>query len=205
MKRLDVWSDIACPWCFLGKRRLEQALALLPGAPDHGVQVVWRAFELQPAMAPDGAPRAELEKKLGGPERLARAQAHIAALGREVGIAYAFEKQERLSNTRLAHRAIALAPEEQRGALVDAFFRAHFEEGRDISPLATVVDIAKGAGVDVDLSGDAGLASVLADEQLAAEVGIRGVPCFVLDMRTAVSGAQDVDTLRDFLDTAGSR
>lgn len=202
--RLDVWSDIACPWCLLGKRRLEQALALLPAGGS--VEVHWRAFELQPTMPADGQPRAFLEKKLGGPERLRRAQLHIAALGKEVGLNYAFDKQERVSNTRLAHRAVALAGERQ-GALVDALFRAHFEEGRDLSPLPAVLDVAAGVGLDrawleAELRGQGGLAAVLADEQLAQELGIAGVPCFVADMKVAVSGAQDTETLRQFLDEA---
>jgi predicted DsbA family dithiol-disulfide isomerase len=196
--QLDVWSDIACPWCFLGKRRLQRAL---DGRKD--VVVRWRAFELNPGMPTDGGSIADLEKKLGGPERMARAHAHIAKLGAEVGISYAFDKRTRLSNTRLAHRAIALAPPEKVDALVDALFRAHFEEGRDLSPRATVEEIARSVGVDVNLDGDAGLASVLEDEDMANTLGIGGVPCFVANMRAAVSGAQDVETLRSFLDDVG--
>lgn len=197
--QLDVWSDIACPWCFLGKRRLERALT---GRTD--VTVRWRAFELNPGMSADGGPIADLERKLGGRERLARAQAHITKLGAEVGIRYAFDKQTRLSNTRLAHRAIALAPAGKANDLVDALFRAHFEEGRDLSPRATVEEIARSLGVDVPLEGDAGLASVLEDEQMANDLGIGGVPCFVANMRAAVSGAQDVATLNAFLDDVGA-
>jgi predicted DsbA family dithiol-disulfide isomerase len=193
--QLDVWSDIACPWCFLGKRRLARAL---DGRAD--VSVRWRAFELNPGMPPDGGSLADLERKLGGAERLARAHAHIAKLGADAGIAYAFDKRTKLSNTRLAHRAIALAPRDKADALVDAFFRAHFEQGRDISPRSVVEDIARSVGVDVSLEGDAGLASVLEDEQMANDLGIGGVPCFVANMRAAVSGAQDVDTLKVFLD-----
>lgn len=200
--KLDVWSDIACPWCFLGKRRLEQALA---GRSD--VVVQWRAFELQPDLPPDGAPRSFLEAKLGGPERLRSAQAHIAALGAELGISYRFERQARVSNTRLAHRAIALAPDAERADLVDAFYRAHFEEGRDVSPLATVVEIARpfctGCDLEAELRGKGGLDDVLADEALARELGIEGVPCFVADMRVAMSGAQGIHTMRKFLDEAG--
>jgi predicted DsbA family dithiol-disulfide isomerase len=197
--QLDVWSDIACPWCFLGKRRLARAL---DGRKD--VTVRWRAFELQPGMPAEGGSLAELEKKLGGPERMARAHAHIAKLGADVGITYAFEKRTKLSNTRMAHRAIALAPPEKADALVDALFRAHFEEGRDLSPRETVEEIARSVGVDVTLEGDAGLASVLEDEEMANTLGIGGVPCFVANMRAAVSGAQDVDTLRGFLDDVGA-
>jgi predicted DsbA family dithiol-disulfide isomerase len=193
--QLDVWSDIACPWCFLGKRRLDKALEGRSG----DVVVRWRAFELQPGMSPDGAPLAELERKLGGKERLQRAQAHIAKLGEDVGIRYGFAKQTKLSNTRNAHRAIALAPPDQATALVDALFRAHFEDGVDISPRDVVERIARAAGVEVQLDGDAGLASVLADEEMANALGIGGVPCFVANMRAAVSGAQDVETLKAFL------
>lgn len=201
--RLDVWSDIACPWCLLGKRRLEKALALR-GRGD--IEVHWRAFELQPDIPADGLPRSFLEEKLGGRDRLERAQKHIEVLGKEVGVNYAFEKHLRVSNTRLAHRAIALAGDKQ-GALVDAFFRAHFEEGRDISPLSAVLDVAAAAGLDrawleSELRGEGGLAQVLADEQLAQELGIQGVPCFVAEMKVAVSGAQDVETFQQFLDEA---
>ena len=124
-----------------------------------------------------------------------------------MGIHYGFDKRTKLSNTRLAHRAIALAPPDKADALVDAFFRAHFEDGRDLSPRATVEEIARSVGVSVSLDGDAGLASVVEDEAMANELGIGGVPCFVANMRAAVSGAQDVATLRAFLadiDEAGS-
>lgn len=195
--QLDVWSDLACPWCFLGKRRLAQALR---GRAD--VEVRWRAFELNPDFPADGAPRSYLEVKLGGAERLRRAQQGIAALGLEAGIRYAFEKQSRLPNTRLAHRAIAVAPASQKDALVEALFRAHFEEGLDLSPLDNVLAVSRAAGVPVDLEGDAGLAQVLEDEALAAQLGIAGVPCFVADQRTALSGAQDVATMGRFLTAA---
>ncbi len=212
--RLDVWSDIACPWCLLGKRRLEKALEGM-GPRGKDVEIHWRAFELQPALPTEGAPRSFLEAKLGGPEKLQKAQAHIAGLGKLVGIDYAFEKQERVSNTRLAHRAIALggalpaeaAAAQTRTALVEAFFRAHFEEGKDISPLATVLDVAARVGVDRawlerELKGDGGLQEVLEDETMAGELGIGGVPCFVANMKVAVSGAQDVETFQQFLDEA---
>lgn len=204
--RLDVWSDIACPWCLLGKRRLEKALEGM-GPRGKDVEIHWRAFELQPALPTEGAPRSFLEAKLGGPEKLQKAQAHIAGLGKLVGIDYAFEKQERVSNTRLAHRAIALGGADKRTALIDAFFRAHFEEGKDVSPLATVLDVAASVGVDRawlerELKGDGGLKEVLEDETMAGELGIGGVPCFVANMKVAVSGAQDVETFQQFLDEA---
>lgn len=201
--RLDVWSDFACPWCLLGKRRLEHALE---GRDD--VDVHWRAYELQPDMPADGQPRSVLERKLGGPERLQQAQARITGLGAAIGLQYAFEKQQRMSNTRLAHRAVALAGE-HRAALVDALFRAHFEEGLDLSPRSAVVDVAAAVGLDRPtleraLQGDGGLKDVLADQALAGELGIRGVPCFVADMKVSVSGAQEVETFRQFLEEAAS-
>lgn len=193
--QLDVWSDIACPWCFLGKRRLDKALE-----GKTGISVRWRAFELDPGMPLAGKPIADLERKLGGPERLARAHAHLEKLGNEIGIRYAFDKRTKLSNTRNAHRAIALAPADKKHALVDAFFRAHFEEGVDLSPRDVVERIARDNGAPVLLDNEAGLASVLEDESMANALGIGGVPCFVANMRAAVSGAQDVDVLRSFLD-----
>lgn len=202
--QLDVWSDIACPWCFLGKRRLERALE---GRPPRSVEVRWRSFELNPELPAAGGPIADLERKLGGPERMARAQAHIAKMGLEVGIHYDFKRQTRISNTRLAHCAIQLAPAAKQSALVDAFFRAHFEDGRDLSPRETVLEIARSVGVGdgkVDLDLEAGLPHVLEDERMANELGIGGVPCFVADMRAAISGAQDVATMTMFIDDVTS-
>ncbi len=212
--RLDVWSDIACPWCFIGKRRLDKALAQLPeeARPD----VHFHAFELRPDLPERQASpaRAQLEQKFGGAARFAQLFARVAAVAEGEGIRYDLDAQLAV-NTRLAHRGVALARAlaEQQGGdgsaaqarAKDALFSAFFEGGRDLSDIDVV------AGIVVDAVGDAAAADVRArladgageDEVAAAEgdaraIGVSGVPFFVLDGRLAMSGAQEVDTFIDF-------
>jgi predicted DsbA family dithiol-disulfide isomerase len=199
---IDVYSDVVCPWCYLGKRRLEAALR---ERPDNAVVVRWRPFELNPDMPPAGADRAEyMTRKFGDPGRLQEAHRRLMELGRAAGICYQFEAIRRVPNTRAAHTLIALS-EERQGAVVDRLFRAYFEEGRDVGDGAVLAAIAAAAGLDqgelaAALASPAGIEAVTAQEREAARLGIGGVPFFVLAGRWAVSGAQEVATLVAALD-----
>jgi len=208
MRTLDVFSDVVCPWCFLGRRRLDAALAAL--AEDERPTVRWRAFQLDPTM-PEGRAepaRPKLEAKLGGPQRFAMAFERVRALGEEVGIAFNIDKPQSY-NTRLAHRAVAFARTHgaaHEHAAVDALFSAHFELGKDLSDPDVVARVLTDAGVPGGtasmadaLRAGAGNDDVTADLRLCRELGVSGVPLFVLDGKLAVSGAQDAAVLIDFL------
>lgn len=193
--RIDVVSDMICPWCYLGKRRLEAALAR---RPDLRAEVHWLPFELNPAMPEGGLPRDEyLAPKLGGLEAMRTAQERLAALGASEGVEYRFERITRSPNTRAAHALAGIAAEAGRAdALLEALFRAYFSEGRDVGDLATLVTLAGEVGLDA-AEVEARLASRRdwpAVEQAGAEIraaGISGVPFFILDRRLALSGAQE--------------
>jgi predicted DsbA family dithiol-disulfide isomerase len=206
--RVDVWSDIACPWCYVGKRRLEAALARFL-AP---VEVVWRAFELQPS-----APREE-DGSQSYAERLARkygvsvqqAEAMIARMtevARADGLDLRFDRV-RAGNTFDAHRVLHLAHE--RGvqeAVKERFLRAYFSEGEPIGDPETLSRLAGEAGLDPTevgelLHGDGFAREVRADEAQAHRLGIEGVPFFVLGGRTGVSGAQPSEVLLGALEHA---
>lgn len=199
---IDVYSDVVCPWCYLGKRRLEAALR---ERPDIAVAVRWRPFELNPDMPPTGAERSEyLTQKFGDSGRLQEVHRRLVELGREAGVSYRFEAIGRVPNTRAAHALIACSGERQ-GAVVDGLFRAYFEEARDVGDVAVLAEIGAAAGLDVDelrasLAAGKGFEAVAAQEREAARLGIGGVPFFVLAGRWAVSGAQEVPTLVAALD-----
>lgn len=200
--QVEVWSDLVCPWCYLGKRRLEAALAQRPDLP---VALGWRPFELNPDMPPGGAERREyLTRKFGDPARLAAAHQRLVELGRAAGIHYRFDAIRRVPNTRAAHALIALAGGRQ-DTVVDGLFRAYFEEARDVGDVDELVEIGAAAGLEraalrAPLATGAGSVAVAAAERDAERLGIGGVPFFVLGGRWAVSGAQEPATLVAALD-----
>ncbi|MDB5558702.1 MAG: DsbA family oxidoreductase [Enterovirga sp.] len=203
MPKLFVFSDVICPWCYLGKRRLEQALDTL--ALSDTVSVQWLPFELNPDMPPEGMPRAEYRARKFGAARATELDAHMEALGQEEGVAFAFDRMERTPSTRRAHMLIAHAGRRGRGeAVVEALFRTYFEEGRDVGDVAVLREIARAGGLD-ETEAMAALespeleAEVVALERRAAEIGIGGVPFFVLEDGRAVSGAQSSETWRELL------
>src|SRR4051794_8324888 len=203
MMEISIFSDVICPWCYVGKRRLERALGEVR-AGDAAIE--WLPFELNPDMPPEGMPRAEYRTRKFGPERAAVLDEQMRAVGAEEGIRFAFDRQARTPNTRRAHMLIAHASAEGRGPeVVEALFRAYFEDGRDIGDQAVLLDIAAGAGLDRDKAGaalgdDDTRQTVVTAERRAGELGISGVPFFIVDRAWAVSGAQPaaawVDALR---------
>lgn len=206
---IDVVSDVVCPWCYIGKRRLEGALALYssahPGAP--APAVTWRPFQLNPGMPDEGMAREEyVQRKFG--TRGGAVYDRVAAVGREVGIAFAFDRISRQPNTLVAHSLIELA--ERRGAqdaVVEALFRAYFLDGVDLTARANLVAIATGAGLDrveveawLDDANARDFAS--AEDQRAREIGIEGVPFFIFNGRVAVSGAHPAEALLEAMKQA---
>ncbi|HWZ89519.1 MAG TPA: DsbA family oxidoreductase [Polyangiaceae bacterium] len=210
--QVDIWSDIACPWCFVGKRRLEAALERLPEPEREQVAVVWHAFELDP-----GAPR-ERERGVSHAERLAKkygmsieqAQARTASLvqlAKADGLDFDFE-HIRPGNTFDAHRLVHLAAERGlQDAVKERFLLGYLSEGQAIGDRAVLARLATEARlapeeVSAVLESDRYAAEVRADEEQARELGIQGVPFFVFDQRLAVSGAQPVDLLLQALKQA---
>jgi predicted DsbA family dithiol-disulfide isomerase len=198
---VQVWSDFACPWCVLGLARLRAAR----GAFEHGdeVSVVHRSFELRPR-APARVGRSyeqAVAAKYGVAPAQARAgQERLTALGKEAGIAFAFERVQ-LGNTFNAHRlAQAARGTASEDALVEGLFRAYFTEGRSLSDPDVLIDVAVSAGLDSSLvkevlGGSAYAEGVRADEAAAEEMGVTGVPFFLINGAWPVPGAQDVDTM----------
>jgi predicted DsbA family dithiol-disulfide isomerase len=205
MLTIDVISDVICPWCFIGKRRLEKAL------DDRAVTVRWHPFQLNPDMRREGIDRESYRiRKFGSWERSLELDAQVAAAGQGEGIAFNFEKMARTPNTLDAHRVIWLAGERGfQDAVVEALFLAYFTDGRDLSDLATLADVAAGIGLDraeVDglLAGATGLDVIRAAEDEARRLGVSGVPFFVVNGKVALSGAQPPELFQQAFEQAGA-
>jgi predicted DsbA family dithiol-disulfide isomerase len=203
--RIDVWSDVVCPWCYLGKRRLERAVSGLDFADQ--IQIRWRAFQLDPtATAEPKALEAAIDRKYG-PGAFASMSQRLGALGREVDIDYRFDLAQRVTSVpalSLVAWAGATLGLDAADALHERLFRAYFTEGANIADPANLVDWAVGVGADREMAAEAvatgaGRDHVAADVQAAADRQITGVPAFVIEDVHLIPGAQDVDTLRTVL------
>ena len=188
-----------CPWCYVGKRRLERALDTVPEG--NSARVIWRPFQLNPTMPKAGLDRrVYLEAKFGGPGEMKAIQDRLAAAGQSVGLDFAFDRMERTPNTLDAHKVIWLARQEGRqNEMVEALFYGYFTEGRDIGQADTLMSIAIEAGLDGDqvtrgLQSEEVAKAVRLEEARGHQLGIRGVPYFILNGKTTVSGAQPVET-----------
>jgi predicted DsbA family dithiol-disulfide isomerase len=199
---IDVVSDVVCPWCYLGKARLELAIAEVQD--EVGVDVNWRPYRLNPDYPPEGVDqKAALEKKLGGAERVAEGHKMLTELGREVGINFNFDAIKIGPNTLDAHRLIHWAMIEDRDKadrVVDGLFKANFEQGLNVGDHAVLLDIAEKSGLDRAvtaslLSSDADKALVVEEIESAQKMGVNGVPFFIFDQQYAVSGAQTPDVI----------
>ncbi|MGH6609135.1 MAG: DsbA family oxidoreductase [Burkholderiaceae bacterium] len=206
---VDIISDVVCPWCYIGKRKLEVAFAQRADAEPAAVR--WLAFQLNPDIPAEGVDRRSyLERKFGGPERAKQIYARVKAAGDEVGIAFDFDRIKRQPNTVNAHRLLAWAQETNSAAsdaLVERLFRAYFVEGADIGEIDTLANLAGDAGFDAAearawLASDSGRAEVQAEERHARALGVSGVPFFVFNQRLAVSGAQPPEVLLDAIEQA---
>jgi predicted DsbA family dithiol-disulfide isomerase len=194
---IQVWSDVVCPWCYLGKRRLEKALSEFPGE----VKVTYRAYQLDPSPVPQGTPiKQALASKFGGPAQAEQMFGHVTAVAAGDGLKLDFARAI-AANTFDAHRLIAWAAGQDRQAeMLDALQRAHFQDGIDIGSRAALADVAAAIGLDhatalAYLESDAGTRAVDADLEEARELGITSVPTFVIDGKYAVQGAQEPATL----------
>ncbi|MEK1928278.1 MAG: DsbA family protein [Pararhizobium sp.] len=203
---IDVVSDVVCPWCYLGKARLDQAIANV--ADDIYVTVNWRPYQLNPDLPPEGVDhKAHLAAKLGGQAAVDRAHQMLTGLGQQDGIAFDFDAVKISPNTLDAHRLIRWAltdgPEMQ-SKVTALLFRANFEQGRNVGDHAVLLDIAVEAGLDRHviaalLSSNADKDAVSDEIEMARGMGVTGVPCFIFDGKYAVMGAQSVDALTDAL------
>jgi predicted DsbA family dithiol-disulfide isomerase len=197
---VDVISDVICPWCFIGKRRLEKAIA----AHQHDVRVRWFPFQLNPTMPKDGISRREYRtRKFGTWERSQELDATVIEVGKAEGINFTFDRIERTPNTIDAHRLIWLADKDGvQDAVVEALFRAYFIEGRDISNRPTLIDVVGEAGLDRagaehNLNGGDGLEAMKEAEELTRRFRVEGVPFFIVNSRITLSGAQQPDVFLD--------
>lgn len=194
MPHIAVFSDVICPWCFVGKRRLERALDELDLRAETTVE--WLPFELNPDMPKDGMPRAQYRERKFGAERARQLDGEMTRLGEAEGIAFAFDTQSRTPSTRAAHMALAHAASLGLAEpFKEALLTAYFEQGRDVGDPAVILDIGDAVGLDRE-----GLSTALIDERIrdrvlalerkAGEIGVSGVPFFIVEGAWAVSGAQ---------------
>ena len=203
---IEIYSDVICPWCYVGKRRLENALGLL--GRTMCATVTWRPFQLNPTMPKDGMERtAYLTAKFGSVEAYARlVEEQVSVAGSGDRIAFAFDKILRTPNTFLAHRLIWYSRQQGcQNDMVDRLFKGYFEEGADIGSVAALAHLAERAGLkgaDTFLLGDEGTAEVQSEEAVARRLGIRSVPHFVLNQAYSINGAQPSEVLAAAIEEA---
>lgn len=205
--QVEIWSDVVCPWCYIGKRRFEEGLAAFRAEyPDFPVEVAYRSFQLDPH-APHGAGEPVIngyEKKFGGPEEAARIIETVTKEAAGEGLEFRMDIAQR-SNTQSAHRILALA--ETQGLQVELkerLMQAYFMEGRSVGEIDTLVELAAEVGIDDEvargwLQGDGGKAEVLQHLTDASGFGISSVPTFVFDRQAAVPGAQPAEVFTEVL------
>jgi predicted DsbA family dithiol-disulfide isomerase len=211
--RIDIWSDIACPWCYVGKRRLEAALAQFPHRDD--VELVWHSFELMPDAPEQPAETAQemLARKFGIPrEQAAEMQQRVSGLAAEEGMTWDHEHSVHV-RTRSAHRLLHLALEEggtaQQGALKEALLDAYFAKAANVADPDLLTRLATSVGLDAARVAEV-LASTEYDDDVeqdiaqAARYGATGVPFYVVDQKYGVSGAQPTELFAQVLDRAWS-
>ncbi len=198
MTKLDIISDPICPWCYIGKTKLDRALE---ANPDHDLIIEWHPFQLNPDMPPEGMDRREyLELKFGGQQQAVDVYLQVENAAKEAGLQLDFAGIKRTPSTLDAHRLIHWAAiEGLQNAVVDRLFKAYFKEGRDISDHSVLVRIASAAGLDGEmlrtlLQGDSDRDDIAARDKDARVKGVSGVPCFVIGNQYVVQGAQQTET-----------
>lgn len=202
---VDVVSDVVCPWCYIGQKRLERAVAAVP---ELDVEVRWRPYQLDPTIPAKGKDRRQyMIDKFGSEERIADIHERIESLGKDEGIDFAFDRIKIAPNTLDAHRVIRWAGAAGNGIqneLVRRLFSLNFEQGRNIGDPAVLIGAARDSGMDEAvvmtlLPTEADRSEVQNEIATASRMGITGVPCFLLESKYAVMGAQDAATLADAL------
>lgn len=204
MVKLDIISDPVCPWCYIGKANLDRALT---AHPDHPFTIEWHPFQLNPDMPPEGMDRREyLETKFGGKENAAAVYARIDEAAQAAGLSINWDGISHTPNTLDAHRLVHWSGIEGRQtAIVSALFRAYFVDGLDIGDLDTLADIADGCGLDAAmvrklLKSDADRDDISARDRHSREMGVTGVPTFVIANKHAVPGAQPAELWQQVID-----
>jgi predicted DsbA family dithiol-disulfide isomerase len=208
---VDVWSDISCPWCYVGHHRLHEAVA---GEPDGGVEIRPRAFELLPDIPPEGMPIEEYyPRHYGSVEAMRDDLERVTDEAARSGLEVRFDRIARAPNTRVAHRLVVLARRAGRAheALL-ALFGGHFRDGADVGDADAAIALVTAAAPDLDagalraaLDAGEGEREVAAEEGVAARMGVTGVPFFLAGRSVAVSGANDVETFRQLIAAARQR
>jgi predicted DsbA family dithiol-disulfide isomerase len=203
---IEIYSDIVCPWCYVGKRRLERALTSVGS----DVEVTWRPFQLNPTMPLDGMDRMTyLKAKFGSLEAFGRMEEQLLAAGAVERIPFAFEKIQRTPNTFAAHRLVWYAAQQgKQDEMVETLFRAYFLEGKNIGDMKTLSYVAAEARLDRTeieefLASDKGVVEVKTEEAAGHKLGIRGVPYFVFNGRVSISGAHPPDIIVSAIRQAG--
>jgi predicted DsbA family dithiol-disulfide isomerase len=204
--KIDIIVDTICPWCYVGKKRFEKALEL---RPQKDIEVGWRAFQLNPRMALEGMDRREyIAEKFGGLERAHNVHGSLVEAGQEEGIEFNFSRIDRTPNTVNSHRLVRHAALQGiQTPVISAIFDAYFIEGLDVGRTDILADIAKSAGLDrvstfEYLESGADTETILAEDELARRLGVNGVPCFIVNRKYAVSGAQSPEVLVQVFDLA---
>ena len=206
MLQIDIYSDTVCPWCFIGKRRLERALAT---RDDIEASVNWRVFQLNPDMPPEGMSNDRyLAGKFGNPDRAANAYSMIGRAGHGERIPFNLEAIDRMPNTVQSHRLIRYAGQfGMQTPIVEGIFQAFFLDGEDIGSTLTLTRIGVQVGLDRAevtefLNGDEDRDTVLAEEMRARQMGTKAVPCFVINGEYSISGAQEPEAFYPLFDLA---
>jgi predicted DsbA family dithiol-disulfide isomerase len=204
---IDIYSDVVCPWCYIGIKRFEAGAELARSAGDQTqLNITWRAFQLDPTVPEDGYEHhAHLAAKFGGEQAMQAKFDHVKEVGRSVGIAFAFDKIKVSPNTLQAHRLIRLAGEMSpnlQNTVTKRLFRAYFEEAQNIGDIDVLTELASECGIERDVidtmfNSERLVAETQFEVQSAARMGISGVPCFIFERRYAVSGAQAAETFAD--------
>lgn len=197
--KVSVISDVVCPWCYIGKRRLEKAMDKVSHKFDFEVE--YFPFELNPHISSSGVDQKQyLSDKFGGEERYEQLTDHTTSVAAQEGLTFNFQSQKVYPNTRNAHRLIQLAKEDNRHLeLVDGLFKAYFTDGTDLSKTENLVSISEKAGMDrskveLFLQSDTGTVEVEMAEMELQKLGISGVPFYIIDNKYGVSGAQHVES-----------
>ena len=196
--QLDVVSDVVCPWCYIGKKRLDKALTM---RGDDGITLVHRPFQLDPTIPSEGIDRKAYMEKKFGPDRAKSLGNTIREAGEAAGITFNFDRIERSPNTLDCHRLIRWAGTAGvQGQMVDTLFRRYFVDGEDVGRHDVLVDAAAEVGMDTDivrdlLERDADKDLVRREDAMAREMGIQGVPSFVINSQWVMVGAQEPETL----------
>ena len=204
--RFDIFSDVVCPWCYIGKRRFARALTQ---RPDIRPDVSWRAFQLNPDLPREGMDRAEyVAMKFGGGRRAEEIYKRVTEAGLGEGIDFRFDKIRRTPNTTDAHRLLLYAAgAKAQDAVVDRLFVGYFTEGADIGDTDTLAALAGDAGLEIDparrfLISEQGREMVMEDLSFAYKMGITGVPCFILEGKYALPGAHEPEAFQPLFDIA---